>query len=197
MDHDGRTYYALSPGFLEREVGFEYLEVVSADEPRKLKKKGRILAAEDRSKMKEWSWFISVWGKKPPCEGHSNAQPARNDTISSDEEDEEEEVEKWWGFWEPEEIVKAADWIYIKSKLDEHQEMEVGGSENATLSQAKKDPAKVQLKHLVTQLKDYAALLGWRTRENKFSIVEQTSSDKGNERLLPGTVSTDTFYSKH
>jgi len=197
MDHDGRTYYALSPGVLEREVGFEYLEVVSTDKPRKLKKKGRILAADDRSKMKEWSWFVSVWGKKPPGEGHSNAQPARNDTDEEDGENEDEDVEKWWGFWEPEEIVKVADWIYIKSKLEEDQEMEAGGSESGTLSQTKKDPAKVQLKHLVTQLKDYAALLEWRTHENKFSDVEQTSSDKGKERLLPGTVSTDTFYSKH
>ena len=201
-DHDGRTYYALSPGVLEREVGFEYLEVISADKPRKLKKKGRILAAENRSKMKEWSWFVSVWGKKPPCEGRPNAQPVKNDTICSDEEDgeeeEEEELEKWWGFWEPEEIVKVADWIYIKSKLEE-QEMEAGRSENGNVSQTK-DPAKVQLKHLVTQLKDYAALLEWRTRENKFSdalLFEQTSSNKGKERISPGTVSTDAFYSKH
>lgn len=199
MDHDGRTYYALSPGVLEREVGFEYLEMVSTDKQRKSKKKGRILADEDRNKMKEWSWFVSVWGKKPPFEGRSNAQPAKSDTINSDEEDgEEEEVEKWWGFWEPEEIVKVADWIYIKSKLED-QEVEAGGSENDTLSQTKKDPAKVQLKHLVTQLKDYAALLEWRTNENKFSdafILEQTSSDKGKERLLPGTVSADAFYGK-
>ena len=198
-DHDGRTYYALSPGVLEREVGFEYLEVVSADKPRKLKKKRRTLAAEDRSKMKEWSWFISVWGKKPLCEGRSNdAQPAKNDTISSDEEDREEEVEKWWGFWEPEEIAKVADWIYIKSKLED-LEMEGGGLENGgALSQTKMDPAKVQLKHLVTQLKDYAALLEWRAHENKFSnapVLEQTSSDEGEERLLSGTVSTDMFYS--
>jgi hypothetical protein len=199
MDHDGRTYYALSPGVLEREVGFDYLEVVSADKPRKLKKKGRTLAAEDRSKMNEWSWFVSVWGKKPPCEGRPNTQLAKNDTISSDEEDgEEEEAEKWWGFWEPEEIVKVADWIYIKSKLED-QGMETGGPEIGTSSQTKKDPAKVQLKHLVTQLKDYAALLEWRTHENKFSgapsVLEQNSSDKGKERLLPSTVSTDMFYS--
>ena len=187
MDHDGRTYYALSPGVLEREVCFEYLEVVSdADKPRKLKKKGRVLAAENRSKMKEWSWFVSVWGKKPSFEARSNAQPSKNDTTSSDEEDgdEEEEVEKWWGFWEPEEIVKVADWIYIKSKLED-EEMEAGGSDNGkALSQTKKDPAKVQLKHLVTQLKEYAALLEWRTHENKFSniLLEQTSSDKGKER---------------
>ena len=200
MDHDGRTYYALSPGVLEREVGFEYLEVISADKPRKLKKKGRILAAEDRSNMKEWSWFVSVWGKKPSCEGRPNAHPVKNDTIDSDEEDgDDEEVEKWWGFWEPGEIVKVADWIYIKSKLED-QEMEAGGSENGNVSQTIKDPAKAQLTHLVTQLKDYAALLEWRSRENKFSdalLLEQTSSNKGKERILPGTVSTDAFYSKH
>ena len=198
VDQDGRTYYALSPGVAEREVGFEYLEVVSADKPRKLKKKGRTLAAEDRSEMKEWSWFVGVWGKKPPCEGRSNTQLANDDIISSNEEDGEEEVEKWWGFWEPEEIVKVADWIYIKSKLED-QEMEVGEPENGTLSRTKNDPAKVQLKHLVTQLKDYAALLEWRTHENKFSdapLLEKTSSDKGEERLLSGTVSTDKFYSK-
>ena len=200
MDHDGRTYYALSPGVLEREVSFEYLEVVSADNPRKLKKKGRTLAAEDRCKMKEWSWFVSVWGKKPPFEGRSNTQSVKNDTISLDEENGEEDVEKWWGFWEPEEIVKVADWIYMKSKLED-QQMEAGGPESISLSQTKKDPAKVQLKHLVTQLKDYAALLEWRTHDNKFSdapLLEQTGSltDGGKERLLLGTVPTDMFYSK-
>jgi len=78
--------------------------------------------------------------------------------------------------------------------------MEAGGLENdSNLCQTKKDPAKMQLKHLVTQLNDYAALLEWRTRENKFSdvpLLEQTSSDKGEEKLLSGTVSTDTFYNK-
>jgi hypothetical protein len=193
-DNEGRTYYALSPGVIEREVAFEYLEVVSADKPRKLKKKGRILTVEDRSEMKEWSWFVSVWGKKPLSEGQSkNSQPAENDTNNSDEEDEDEETEKWWGFWEPEEIVKVADWISIKSKLED-EEIHVGGPEDGTSSQTKADPAKVQLKHLVTRLRDYAALLEWRVRENKFSISntrpasEQTNTDEGKERLLTGTV---------
>jgi hypothetical protein len=196
MDNEGRTYYALSPGVQEREVAFEYLEVVSADKPRKLKK-GRTLTAEDRSGMKEWSWFVSVWGKKPLSEGRSkNPQPAKNDTNNSDEE--EDEAEKWWGFWEPEEIIKVADWISIKSKLED-KEIQAGEPEDGIFSQTKKDPAKVQLKHLVTQLKDYAALLEWRARENKYSIsdtpaLEQTSSDAGKESLSSGTVSTDRFY---
>ena len=181
MDNEGRTYYALSPGVLEREHTFEYLEVASSDKANKLKKKGHILAAEDRGKMKEWSWFVSVWGKKPLPDDHPQAD------TSDQKEDREEETEKWWGFWEPEEIVKVADWISIKSKLGDAEEKQVGGLEDA---QTKKDPVKMQLKHLVTQLKDYAALLEWRTRDNKFSIndslaLEQTS---GGKRLTTDTL---------
>lgn len=95
-------------------------------------------------------------GKKPLPERSENLQPTKTD--SSDGDDKEQEAEKWWGFWEPEEIVKVADWIFIKSKLED-EEIQT------------KDPAKVQLRHLVAQLKDYAALLEWRTRENKFSIT--------------------------
>jgi len=195
-DNEGRTYYALSPGVLERETAFEYLEVVSVDKPGKLKKKGRSVTAEDRSEMKEWSWFVSVWGKKPLSEDRTkNPQPAKNDTNSSNQED-GEDVEKWWGFWEPEEIVKVADWIFIKSKLDDDDEIPAG-AENGISSQTKKDPAEAQLKHLVTQLKDYAALLEWRAGENKFTIsnapaLEHTGSDKGKERP---SVPTDMFYS--
>lgn len=157
-DGEGRTYYALSPGVLEREAAFEYLEVISTDK-RKLKKKGRSLTAEGRSGMKEWSWFVSVWGKKP---------------LSDEKEDDDgNEAEKWWGFWEPEEIVKVADWISIKSKLEDQETPEDG-----TSSQSQKDSVKVQLKQLVTQLKDYAALLEWRLRDNKFSISDTPSSDQ-------------------
>ncbi|KAF8813926.1 hypothetical protein BYT27DRAFT_7084104 [Phlegmacium glaucopus] len=166
MDNEGRTYYALSPGVQEREIAFEYLEVVSIEKATKLKKKGRILTAEDRREMKEWSWFVGVWGKKPPSDGQSeNLQPAKklldNVDTSDEMEDGEEVAEKWWGFWEHEEITRLADWITIKSKL---------GDEEDTQVEDKKDPAKMQLKHLVTQLKDYATLLEWRVRDDKFNI---------------------------
>lgn len=181
-DDEGRTYYALSPGVLEREIAFEYLEAASADKTRKLKKKGRTLAAEDRSQMKEWSWFISVWGKKPLAEGLSQDLEPPKKRLDLDEADtsdnkEDGENEKWWGFWEPEEIVKVADWIVIKSKLEAHEETQVSGLEDGTLPQAKKDPAKMRLKHLVTQLKEYAALLEWRSRDNKFSINDASALD--------------------
>ena len=197
-DSEGRTYYVLSPGILEREAAFEYLQVVTVDKPGKLKKKGRLVTAEHRSEMKEWSWFVSVWGKKPLSEDRTkNPQPGKNDTNSSDQEDGEKDVEKWWGFWEPEEIAKVANWIFIKSKLDDDDDDEKpAGAENGISSQTKKDPAKAQLKHLVTQLKDYATLLEWRAGENKFTISnapgsEHTGSDKGKERP---SIPTDKFY---
>lgn len=200
VDNEGRTYYAFSPGVLEREIAFEYLEVASANKARKLKKKGHILSAEHRSEMKEWSWFVGVWEKKPISEGRSkNLQHAQGRLDDGDTLDEKEDAEagKWWGFWEPEEIIKVADWITIRSKLEDGEDAQV---EDGASPQAKKDPAKVQLKRLVAQLKDYAALLEWRTRDDKFSlsdppVLEQTSGGKGKERLTTGVVSTNTFYS--
>lgn len=192
-DSEGRTYYALSPGVAEREAAFEYLEVASSDKPLKPKKKGRTLSEEDRSEMREWPWFVAVWGTRPPLtaeeqKAKEEEEKARALLVDSDEDeddssdedsslnddmaDEDVGVEKWWGFWEPEEIVKVAEWIAIKSGLDEDVQI---SDRQIVGSGAPLTPRLEQIKRLVIELKDYAALLQWRIRDDKSNFVSRFS----------------------
>ena len=177
MDDEGRTYYALSPSVSEREAAFEYLELASSKNPTKPKKKGRFLSFEERRELRDWSWFIAVWGKRPPM------SPGEKMNIDSGEEPQADpEAEKWWAFWEPEEIVKVADWISIKSGLDEklqvpEQEMTSSSSKPSYSSKEKNTvPLPPRLEHirrLVTELRDYATLLEWRVREDKCVLASR------------------------
>ena len=177
-DFDDRIYYALSPGVAEREAVFEYIELASSEKSSKPKKKGRVLSPSDRQEMREWSWFIVVWGKKPPLsEAPTLGTVQKMDIDGTTDESEDETVERWWGFWEPEEISKVAEWISIKAGLDDDEESTAGDSRGSTLSIAKDkvdtstNPRTTQIRRLVTELKDYAALLEWRIREDKLTVV--------------------------
>ena len=180
-DLDDRIYYALSPGVAEREAAFEYIELASSEKPTRPKKKGRVLSPSDRQEMREWSWFVVVWGKKPPSlPGVPALRTTKMDidgtADESESKSEDEAVEKWWGFWEPGEISKVAEWISIKAGLDD-EESTVGDSHMSSSSTAKDkvdssiNPRTAQMRRLVTGLKDYAALLQWRTRDDKLTAV--------------------------
>ena len=193
-DLDDRIYYALSPGVTEREAAFEYIELASSERPSKAKKKGRILSSDDRQEMREWSWFVAVWGKKPPSLPPTH-RPAETMDIDGNPDDSENEsdAERWWAFWEPEEISKVAEWISIKAGLDDDEESTAGDfhASSSTIQPAAKgkvdsstNPKTAQMKRLVKDLKDYAALLHWRTREDKSTLVPRISSvslDKSQE----------------
>ena len=150
-DEDGRIYYALSPGVAEREAALEYLVAASSEKQAKLKKKGRVLTMEERGDMQEWSWFVAVWGKPYPKAGR---------TDNSDEDGDES---KWYGFYEPEEINRLAEWISVKSNLEDEGNTQVPR------------PRTEHLKRLVAELKDYATLLDWRARDDKYTLVKRST----------------------
>jgi hypothetical protein len=78
------------------------------------KAQGRaVISADERSVLRRWGWFISVWGKKPV----DGIVPAGEDDDEDD--DDVEEVERWWGIWQPDEIRRLADWIAIKNGIAE------------------------------------------------------------------------------
>ncbi|KAF8972987.1 hypothetical protein BDZ97DRAFT_1752045 [Flammula alnicola] len=203
-DDEGRVYYALSPGVAEREAALGYLQLAANMETSEPKKKGRVLSSAERSAMREWSWFVGVWGRKPPfIPGTSKLPPSRETDVDADEED--EDVEKWWGFWEPDEITKLAEWISIKSGIDGDENTASGksGSSSSNKEKAPLQPVAAQLKRLVMELRDYAALLQWRARDDKCTLVKKVSSglqanppnetgSKGQGKL--STVSVDNFY---
>ncbi|KAF4620528.1 hypothetical protein D9613_000295 [Agrocybe pediades] len=208
-DDDGRTYYALSPGVAERDAAFEYLECASSEKPMKPKKKGRTVSEEDRSEMREWTWFVAVWGKRPPLtpaeqkakeeeKAHRMSvdgdEDRSEDEDSDDSEDDDADVEKWWGFWDPEEISKLAEWISIKSGIDE--EVQVSDKQSGSISSKTNghhvplSPRQEQLKRLVVELNDYATLLQWRVREDKSHLASRSprvEDVKSGERSQKGS----------
>ena len=178
-DNDGRVYYALSPGAAEREAAFEYVQVASNDNVLKLKKKGPVLSLDERNEMRDWSWFIAVWGTRPPLLSNvaKTASPEKitveeaDDSEDSDEED-EENVPRWWGFWDVEEIAKLAEWISVKFDLEEKSEgLACSGSASTPSIAHRREPRIEQLKRLVGHLREYAVLLQWRASHDKYTLV--------------------------
>jgi hypothetical protein len=95
----------------EREVATALL---AGDMTKGGKAQGRaVVSADERSALRRWGWFISVWGKKPV----DGVVPAGEDDDEDD--DDVEDVERWWGIWQPDEIRKLADWIAIKNGIVE------------------------------------------------------------------------------
>lgn len=110
-DHEGRIYFALTPSVAEREAAAALL---AGDMTKGGKAQGRaVVSADERSVLRRWGWFISVWGKKPV----DGIVPAGED--DDDDDDDVEDVERWWGIWQPDGIRRLADWIAIKNGIAE------------------------------------------------------------------------------
>ena len=183
-DGGGRIYYALSPGVAEREAAFEYLQIASSDKMVKLKKRERVLAPEERKENKEWSWFVAVWGTRPHT-SQSQSMPRKDQPMNVDgaensgtEEDEDELVPKWWGFYDVEDIKNLAEWISIESSIEDSlrpQASPLTSTSSVSSSNKLKQPLIEQLEKLVGNLKEYAELLQWRTRKDKYAPTRQSS----------------------
>ncbi|OSD07103.1 hypothetical protein PYCCODRAFT_1456638, partial [Trametes coccinea BRFM310] len=114
-DADGRVYFALTPGMIEREAAVDLLEG-GKGEVRWGKRRG---VADDaqRKRMRLWSWHLAVWGRKP--EGAQVAKLAQDDGgATEDEEDGDRDAECWWGFWQPEEVAKLSQWLAAQHNID-------------------------------------------------------------------------------
>ncbi|CCL99094.1 uncharacterized protein FIBRA_01108 [Fibroporia radiculosa] len=110
-DHEGRMYYALSPGEAEREAAMQL--IAGKDRKVKIGRRRGGFTEDERRDLHRWSWFIAVWGKLP-----SGAAKAKNpDDETEDDDDDDDELETWWAFWQPEEIKKIADWITHQGEL--------------------------------------------------------------------------------
>lgn len=156
-DPDGHAFYALAPGHGEREAAIEYTDLLSSSAAmgrQKLKHKARSLKPSEREDMHDWSWAILVWGKKPP----SAYCPVGDD--DSDEDMDDDNVEGWWCFHDPSDIKELADWLVLAYDLDAE------------------DDANPAMKQLVTSLRDFADLLEWRSREDKYQLPAAASKGK-------------------
>ena len=152
-DNEERVFWALSPGIAERNAALDFITAVTSESGetenrRKLRRPMRrqSTGSEEYSSMKQWSWFVAIWGKKP-VHAKNSPQTLKLDTDDKDYDSEEDEVEKWWAVCGPEEIRKVAEWVTITSGVQKDNEC---------------------CSSLAKGLQDYAALLEWRLLEDKF-----------------------------
>ncbi|KAI0369689.1 hypothetical protein BV20DRAFT_1020417 [Pilatotrama ljubarskyi] len=110
-DTDGRVYYVLTPGMIEREAALDLLEGGKGDV--KLGKRRGVADEAQRKRMRHWSWLLAVWGRKP-----QGAEVAKLADDDEDEGEEDEDDERWWGFWQAGEISKLSQWLTIKHGID-------------------------------------------------------------------------------
>lgn len=124
-DTEGRVYYAITPGVTERDAAIELLEDGGGSV--KFGRK-RVAELEERKRMKHWSWFIAIWGRKP-----DGADVAKLDDDEDGEEDVDENAERWWGFWQPEEITRLAEWLAMKYGINLEAKRPAKSSEDSTV----------------------------------------------------------------
>ncbi|KIK67136.1 hypothetical protein GYMLUDRAFT_37176 [Collybiopsis luxurians FD-317 M1] len=148
-DASGRTYWALTPGIHDREYAFSHIASRLSDalQSRKTRKRRHRhqKEEEDREALKDWAWFLAVHGTKPSGKGKNLTSDA-NESPAADRP-------RWWGFWDPEEIHKLAEWLSITNGA-----VETNDSSRAPLTFCSSEG----LKFLVKGIKEYATLLEWR-----------------------------------
>lgn len=197
-DREGHVYYALSPSLSESDSALEFIasmaaETEDANRNSKAKRKRRPKREDERSSLKDWSWFIAVWGKKPPLElGTLPFKPiATGGDDDSDESDDDEVVDKWWAIWQPAEIRKLATWITMKYRLNEGTLSSASSTNTTTPSSSASPPAgwdergmemsphpsKLELLALVANLEDYAMGLEFRVRDGDITNAGITTTD--------------------
>ncbi|KAF8444543.1 zinc-finger domain of monoamine-oxidase A repressor R1-domain-containing protein [Boletus edulis BED1] len=189
-DIEGRIYWALTPGMNEREDALDLLRSYSQGRAHKSRSRRKPLvpSEEDRSALRKWSWFVAVWGKRPPTVER---------TLVEDEDEDDDEEEQWWGFCEPEEIMKLASWVHFKADLegtseqtsrqcvsassgshtqypDSDVDMEDLTNDESSDDELEDDdmeasitPTKGEIATLVKELGQYASLLGGRIRRDE------------------------------
>ncbi|KAI0690517.1 hypothetical protein BC835DRAFT_1521597 [Cytidiella melzeri] len=113
-DADGRVYYAMTPGMGESDASMNLLK--GKDGRVKVGRKRGGFTEDDREEMERWSWFVAVWGRKP-----DGAEEARHHTLDEEEGEpaDDSEEECWWGFWQPQEVQKIAEWLTVKFGLED------------------------------------------------------------------------------
>lgn len=184
-DLDGRLYYALTPGFGESEAAINLLRGKNVKV--KVGKKRGGFSEDDRKEMERWNWFVAVWGRKP--EGAIEVKHERDDDEDEDDDNESAEdtdEDAWWGFWQPDEIVKMADWLGMRSGFDAG----VNGATSAVSSKdlpvlPKNSPPKAEVNGNLKSLKAAAA-----KRPNGSLTRSRTSTSSGTSSTLSSIIST-------
>jgi hypothetical protein len=174
-DIDGRVYWALSPGITERELALGFIGKKSGRGQKKAKGRRWGVSDDEREKMRKWSWFIAVWGRKPPAEVSEKEQLPR----PTDDSEEDDDSEKWWGFCDPAEIRRLASYIGHRSghasdgsvaqrsnggSISYESSLPTDAEGSIGVNTPNQPPRKGDLEQLAKSLKDYADILEWRIK---------------------------------
>ncbi|KAG5639120.1 hypothetical protein H0H81_006709 [Sphagnurus paluster] len=155
-DKAGRKFWTLSPGASERKAALDFIEATtsgSQNTKKSARQRGRPPASDEVfPATKEWPWFVAVWGKKIPVDSKGKG---KTEVAGVDKDAQIADIEQWWGFYEPVDIRKVADWIRIDAGIDPFEDT------NTTRP----------LATLVRGLNKYAALLEWRRKEDKYGSL--------------------------
>ena len=81
-----------------------------------------------REELWNWDWFVAVWGRKPEgADVAPDQYPDEDGGDATDDEDEDEaegvheESERWWAFWQPQDIRNLSSWIAYRHGV-EHED---------------------------------------------------------------------------
>ncbi|KAI0355707.1 hypothetical protein OH77DRAFT_1511521 [Trametes cingulata] len=134
-DTDGRVYYTLTPGMIEREAALDLLEGGKGEV--KLGKRRGVADEAQRRRMRHWSWLLAVWGRKP-----QDASVVKLEEDDDEAEGGDEDAERWWGLWQPEEVSKLSQWLAIKHGIDLEAKRLAKDPEDAAFAEHEQDAGR-------------------------------------------------------
>ncbi|KAF9051070.1 hypothetical protein BDZ89DRAFT_1126044 [Hymenopellis radicata] len=101
VDHEGRKYWAVSPGANDRQYAKAFLEWHATGGRKPKRGRGaRNGKKGDPDYLPDWSSVVVVWGRKPP------------DAVTD-----RDAQEGWWVFSDPAEVLQLAAWL--EDKIDQ------------------------------------------------------------------------------
>jgi hypothetical protein len=193
-DLDGRIYWALTPGFAEFEASRDLLaagdEDTKKDGRRKTARRAQVSSVPNagrRGEMVDWPFLLAVWGRPPA--GVEVMRRVRGDGDDEAEVDYDND-EYWWGFWNPADVLKLAEWIAMTHNLDEDADQSTSRTQSSGKQKKGSTPARSSLLALVTSLREHSKLLEWRVRN--VDLTAAVGKEAGVKQ--PGTVPPSRFY---
>ncbi|KAL1736169.1 hypothetical protein EV714DRAFT_242575, partial [Schizophyllum commune] len=149
-DIDGRKYYALAPSLTQRDLALAFLAHKASPGMVKAKRRRGRDPNETRA-LRKWSTFVAVYGKRP-------------ESAPTDEDDEEDgKTRGWFGFADPAEIEKLAEWV--KACTEAKPEDEVAAKKQD--ARAGSESADGGCGSLVKGLLDFAASTRWQVKADE------------------------------
>jgi len=140
-DGDGRTYWALSPGARERKDALEFIKLTTSIAKEK-KSRPRGRSPDEEARSAMQEWsWCIVIWGTAPV--GSKIKHTNDDGRSP----------QWWGFYDPEDIRKVATWVNQSDATDTEDDEDYPTSS------------------LRNNLEEYAALLDWRLKEDKYDTA--------------------------